>query len=58
MYTARSQPDNRDIRITGGRITEVQLYYCSRVTIEYNSQSGSRILAITMVTAIVAEVLR
>ena len=27
IYTARSQPDNRDIRITGGRITEVQLYF-------------------------------
>ena len=26
VYTARSQPDNRDIWITGGRITDVQLY--------------------------------
>ena len=26
LYTARLQPDNRDIRITDGRITEVQLY--------------------------------
>ena len=26
MYTARSRPDNGDIRITDGRITEVQLY--------------------------------
>ena len=25
MYAARSQPDNRDICITGGWITEVQL---------------------------------
>ena len=28
LYTARSRPDNRDIRITDGRITEVQLYLC------------------------------
>ena len=26
IYTVRSQPDNRNIQITGGRITEVQLY--------------------------------
>ena len=26
IYTAGLQPDNRDIRITGGLITEVQLY--------------------------------
>ena len=26
LYTARWQPDNSDIRITDGRITEVQLY--------------------------------
>ena len=27
QYTARSWPDNRDIQITDGRITEVQLYW-------------------------------
>ena len=27
MYTARSQPDKRDIQTIGGQIIEVQLYY-------------------------------
>ena len=37
IYTARSQLDNRDIRITCGRITEVQLYCMKLFGIMYYS---------------------
>ena len=37
IYIARSRPDNRDIRITDGRITEVQLYIIIKLSLSFTN---------------------